>query len=138
MLSWESRSSVGSTKDSGDWEYDSRSLIAALTSPWDFIAICFRKCGSLFKPSEFEIFSKRAIIVPRSSFLISTNLDFCLTGESFDCQTSLQVMMIGKLDIAITRTSSGMPPMSVPVTPSTSSIRIILLFLKRDCCLAAG
>ena len=56
-----------------------------------------------------------------------------------DCQTSLQVMMMGCLVSLMSRTSSGMPPLSEPVTPSTSSInRIFPLFLKRDCCWLAG
>ena len=112
--------------------------MAALRSPWDLIATCLRKCGLLFMSSLSSMVSSTLMRLPKSSGFISTSFDFALTGESFDCQTSLQVMMIGKFEIAIARTNSGMPPMSVPVTPSTSSMRIIFPFLKRDFCWVAG
>ncbi len=111
---------------------------AALTSPWDFIAICFRNCGFLFSFSFSTILKSKETIAPMLKDFISTNLDFALTGESLDCQTSLQVIIIGNLDVLIRRTSSGTPPMSEPVTPSTSSMRIIFDSLNRLACFVAG
>src|SRR3989338_2209541 len=82
--------------------------------------------------------AKTDTIVPKSRGFSSIIIDFSLTGDNLDCQTSLQVIIMGNLVVCITLTSSGIPPISVPVTPSTSSINIILLFLNKDFCSEAG
>ena len=138
MLSSTSRFSSRFTDLLSVKKYESRSFIAALKSPWDFIASCFRNWGDFWTFSFSQILESSETIVPMFSGFISTSFDFARTGESFDCQMSLHVIMSGNFVCWIVFKSSGIPPLSVPVTPSTSSMRIILLFLNRDFCNDAG